>query len=130
MKIKILTLLLVLATMMSASAAPKLSGNYKGTVAYTPSDGVTTYQDGAATLKIQGAVAVVTYSDQLGHYREKCSITYNSDGTVTLQGISYKLLAGSSFNLDTFTIKIAQDGSLSGTSVDTDGGHSKLSFHH
>jgi hypothetical protein len=135
MKIKLLTLLLVFVPISLLSAAPTLSGNYKGTIAYTPYQGVTTYRDGAATMKIvpdtgSGAAAIITYSDQLGRYREKCSVTYNADGTVSLKGISYKLISGDSFNLDTFTVRIGPDGSVTGTSVDSGGGSSTLSFHH
>jgi hypothetical protein len=77
-----------------------------------------------------GAVAVITYSDQLGRYRENCSVTYNSDGTITLKGDTFTILSGSHFYPDTFTIRIANDGSLSGTSVDATGGKTALALHH
>jgi hypothetical protein len=135
MKIKAFTILLALIPILSASAAPALSGTYTGYITFTPKDGATSYQDRNAKLTIlpdtgKGVVAVVNYSDQLGHYREKCSVTLNSDGTLTLKGFSYTILAGTSFSLDTFKIQVAADGSISGNSIDTGGGTSILSFHH
>jgi hypothetical protein len=124
-----------LVSMLSLQAAPVLSGSYRGDVTFTPKDGATRYDDRTATLVIlpdtgKGAVAVITYSDQLGRYRERCSITPTADGTITLKGVSYALLAGDSFNLDTFHVQVGADGSVTGNSVDTDGGTSVLSFHH
>jgi hypothetical protein len=135
MKINFLALLFTLITLASASAAPSLSGKYKGSITYMPEGGVTHYDDTGATMVIQpdtgkGPTAVITYSDQLGRYRETCFIKYNSDGTITLKGISWRIISGSSFNPDTFTLKIASDGSVSGHSVDTGGGTSVLSMRH
>jgi hypothetical protein len=120
---------------LSAAADQALSGTYRGTIIYTPKGGVTPYDDRNAMMSIlpdtgQGPVAVVTYSDHLGRYRENCAITYNPDGTITLKGTSYTILSGSSFSLDTFTIRIGADGSLSGGSVDTSGGKTVLSLRH
>jgi len=130
-----LSICIALTGILSAAADQTLSGTYKGTITYTPKGGVTSYDDRNATMSIlpdagQGPVAVVTYSDQLGRYRENCSVTYNPDGTITLKGTSYAILSGSSFSPDTFTIRIAADGSLSGSSVDTSGGKTVLSLHH
>jgi hypothetical protein len=130
-----LAICVALTASFSAAADQTLSGTYKGTITYTPKNGVTSYNDRNATMTIQpdtgkGPVAVVTYSDQLGRYRENCSVMHNSDGTITLKGTSYTILSGSSFNLDTFTIRIAADGSVSGNSVDSGGGKTVLSLHH
>ena len=135
LRILTLSLCIALAGILSATAGQTLSGTYKGTITYTPKGGVTSYDDKNATLTVlpdtgEGPVAVVTYSDHLGRYRENCSVTYNSDGTITLTGTSYTILSGSSFSLDTFTIRIAADGSLSGSSVDSSGGKTVLSLHH
>ena len=135
LRILALSLCIALAGISSATAGQTLSGTYKGTITYTPKGGVTSYDDKNATLTVlpdtgEGPVAVVTYSDHLGRYRENCSVTYNSDGTITLTGTSYTILSGSSFSLDTFTIRIAADGSLSGSSVDSSGGKTVLSLHH
>ena len=135
LRILALSICITLAGISSAAADETLSGAYRGTISYTPKDGVTTYNDGNATMKIlpdtgEGPVAVVTYSDQLGRYRENCTVTYNSDGTITLTGSSYTILAGSSFSPDTFTVRIAADGSVSGSSVDSDGGKTVVYLHH
>jgi hypothetical protein len=137
MLLRILALIfcVALAAIGSAAADQTLSGIYKGTISYMPRGGVTSYDDRNATMSIlpdtgEGPIAVVTYSDHLGRYRENCSITYNSNGTITLTGTSYTILSGSSFAPDTFTIRIAADGSLSGGSVDTSGGKTVLSLHH
>jgi hypothetical protein len=135
LRILTLSLCIALAGILSATAGQTLSGTYKGTITYTPKGGVTSYDDRNATLSMlpdtgEGPVAVVTYSDHLGRYRENCSVTYNSDGTITLTGTSYIILSGSSFSPDTFTIRIAADGSLSGSSVDSSGGKTVLSLHH
>lgn len=119
-----------------AGDAAGLSGSYRGSITYMPKGGVTPYDDKAATLVIQpgpggkGSVAVVTYSYQLGRCRETCSITSNADGSITLQGVSWKIISGSSFYPDTFTVRVGKDGSVAGTSVDSSGGTSVLSFHH
>ncbi|HLJ20879.1 MAG TPA: hypothetical protein VKU84_11805 [Stellaceae bacterium] len=122
--------------MADRAGAQTLSGGYKGTITYMPRDGATAYDDHGATLVVTpdpkggGDLAVVTYSDHLGRYREVCSVTHNSDGTITLRGVSYTILSGSSFSPDTFTIRVAKDGSISGTSVDTNGGTTTLSMRH
>ena len=119
-----------------ADATGGLSGSYKGSITYMPQGGVTPYDDTGATMVIQpaadgkGPTAVVTYSYQLGRCRETCSITPHADGTITLQGVSWKLISGDSFYPDTFTVRVAADGSVTGTSVDSSGGTSKLSMHH
>jgi hypothetical protein len=119
-----------------ADAAAALSGSYRGSITYMPQGGVTPYDDTGATMVIKpaaggkGPMAVVTYSYQLGRCRETCSITSHADGTITLQGVSWKLISGDSFYPDTFTVRVAPDGSVKGTSVDTSGGTSKLSMHH
>ncbi len=64
-----------LAGIVPITAAPTLSGTYKGSITYTPKGGATSYDDRNATMVIppdtgKGPVAVVTYSDQLGRYRE------------------------------------------------------------
>jgi len=137
MLLRILALIfcVALAAIGSAAADQTLSGIYKGTISYMPRAGVTSYDDRNAAMSIlpdtgKGPIAVVTYSDHLGRYRENCSIAYNSDGTITLTGTSYTILSGSSFAPDTFTIRIEADGSLSGGSVDTSGGKTVLSLHH
>ena len=135
LRILTLSLSIALAGILSATAGQTLSGTYKGTITYTPKGGVTSYDDRNATMSIlpdtgEGPGVAVTYSDHLGRYRENCSVTYNSDGTITLTGASYTILSGSSFSLDTFTIRIAADGSLSGSSVDSSGGKTVLSLHH
>jgi len=131
--IALATLTILVST--DPSAAQTLSGSYSGTIAYLPRNGIAPYPDGEATLVIASdpkleTVAVVTYSDQLGRYREVCSIAYNADGTITLKGVSYTILSGINFSPDTFTIRIAKDGSLSGTSIDTGGGTTTLAMHH
>ena len=120
---------------LQAKADPTLTGTYRGSITYTPKDGATSYDDRNATMTIvpdtgKGPVASITYSDQTGRYREFCFITYNADGTVTLKGESYEILSGSSFYPDTFTVRIADDGSVSGTSVDSAGGRTVLKLHH
>jgi hypothetical protein len=100
-----------------------------------PYQGVTPYNDTAATMVIKPVAgkeptAVVTHSDQQGRYRETCSITYNSDGTITLKGVSWNIISGDSFSPDTFTLHEQSNGSLTGTSVDSSGGTSTLSMHH
>ena len=138
MKIKLMAfslMALMPGPMAWADAAASLSGSYKGTITYMEKDGVTPYKDTGATMVIQpgtgkGPVAVVTYSYQLGRCRETCSITSHADGTITLQGVSWKMISGDSFSPDTFTVRVAQDGSVKGTSVDTSGGTSVLSMHH
>jgi hypothetical protein len=126
---------LLLGPMGCAQAAAPLSGSYRGSITYMPKDGATHYDDTGATMVIQnvegkGPMAVVTYSDQLGRYRETCTMTSNADGTITLQGVSWKILSGSSFSPDTFTVRVQSDGSVKGTSVDTSGGTSTLSMKH
>lgn len=137
MKTKILAFAIVLAVAPTVlvSAAPTLSGTYRGYITYMPRNGVTKYEDRNATLTVlpdtgKGAVAVVTYSDQLGRYQENCSVTYNSGGTIVLKGFSYTILSGSHFYPDTFTIRIENDGSISGSSTDSSGGRTILSLHH
>jgi len=135
-KAKIVLLVCLLALLsLQAKADPTLTGTYRGIIRYTPKDGVTSYDDRNATMTIapdtgNGPVAVITYSDQTGRYREFCSITSNSDGTITLKGENYEILSGSSFYPDTFTVRIADDGSVAGTSVDTAGGTTVLKLHH
>jgi hypothetical protein len=126
---------LSLSVISSATAEQTLSGAYRGSSVYTPRGGATSYDDRNATMNVlpdtgKGAIAVVTYSDQLGRYRENCSVTYNSDGTITLEGTSYTILSGSSFALDTFTVRIDVNGLVSGGSVDSSGGKTTLSMHH
>jgi hypothetical protein len=135
LRILTLSICVALTGILSATAGETLSGTYRGTITYTPKGGVTSYDDKNATMSVlpdagNGPIAVVTYSDQLGRYRENCSIAYNSDGTITLKGTSYTILSGSSFAPDTFTIRIAADGSISGNSVDISGGKTVLSLHH
>jgi hypothetical protein len=135
LRILALSICVALTAISSATADQTLSGSYKGTITYTPKGGVTSYDDRDATMSIlpdvgNGPIAVVTYSDQLGRYRENCSVTYNTDGTITLKGTSYTILSGSSFSPDTFTIRTGADGSLSGSSVDSSGGKTVLSLHH
>jgi hypothetical protein len=128
--------LMLLGPGARADATGGLSGKYKGSITYLPQGGVTPYDDTGATMVIQpaangkGPTAVVTYSYQLGRCRETCSITPHPDGTITLQGVSWKIISGSSFYPDTFTVRVAANGSVSGTSVDSSGGTSKLSMHH
>ena len=134
-RICIFAILLALGPTTLASAAPALSGAYTGYITYMPRNGVTSSADRNATLTIlpdtgKGVAAVVTYSDQLGRYRENCSVKYNSDGTITLKGFSYTILSGSTFYPDTFTISFEKDGSISGSSIDSAGGRTILSFHH
>jgi hypothetical protein len=131
----LLGLALLLGSMACASAAAPLSGSYRGSITYMPKDGATHYDDTGATMVIQnvpgkGTMAIVTYSDQLGRYRETCSITPHDDGSITLQGVSWKLISGSSFSPDTFTVRVQSDGSVTGTSVDTSGGTSTLKMKH
>jgi hypothetical protein len=128
--------LMLLGPGARADATGGLSGSYKGSITYMPQGGVTPYNDTGATMVInpatllKAATAVVTYSYQLGRCRETCSITPHPDGTITLQGVSWKIISGSSFYPDTFTVRVAQNGSVSGTSKDTSGGTSKLAMHH
>ena len=141
MKVKLIAIWLMVMTalmlgqMAWAGAAAPLSGSYRGSITYMPYQGVTPYKDTGATMVIQnvsgkGPMAVVTYSYQLGRCQETCSITAHADGTITLQGVSWKMLSGDSFYPDTFTVRVGKDGSVTGTSVDSSGGTSVLSFHH
>src|ERR1700679_447871 len=102
MQARLIAVFLSLVLTAAAGAASTLSGSYTGSITYTPKNGVTSYQDRGATLNVlpdtgKGVLAVVTYSDQMGRYRENCSITSNPDGTITLKGVSYTILSGSSF---------------------------------
>jgi hypothetical protein len=130
-----LALAVLPASLLPAWAGETLSGVYHGSITVRPKDAVVPYEDRNATIKIVDQsgepVAVVTYSAHTGRWREVCTITYNPDDTVTLTGTSYTVLSGSdSFNPDTFTIRIAPDGSLSGGSVDSEGGTTVLAMHH
>lgn len=130
-----LALLAVPESLWPAWAGETLSGVYHGSITVRPKDAVVPYDDRNATIKIVDQsgepVAVVTYSAHIGRWREVCTITYNPDDTVTLTGTSYTVLSGSdSFSPDTFIIRIAPDGSLSGGSIDSEGGTTVLAMHH
>jgi hypothetical protein len=126
----LLFLLLLLGSVGCARAAAPLSGSYRGTISTMPKDGVTPYEDRAATMVIQDvagkSMAVITYSYQLGRCRETCLMALNANGTITLQGVSWKVLSGGSFAPDTFTVSVQADGSVKGSSVDTSGGTTTL----
>ena len=136
----VVTLCLALPSLLGnispAWAGDTLSGVYHGTITVRPKNAVVPYEDTNATISIvenSGAdpVAVVTYSAHTGRYREVCAIAYNEDGTITLTGTSYTILSGSSgFSPDTFTLRMAGDGSLSGGSMDSAGGATLVSMHH
>jgi hypothetical protein len=145
MKTKILAITLVLQvfaacalgqTVAATQAPTTLSGSYTGFVQFLQADGIHSYRDETATLAVVqldeggGTGAVITYGDKSARYQETCSVKANPDGSLTLQGISYKTLFGTNpFNLDTFKIEINKDGSITGSSADQAGEGTLIQFH-
>ena len=63
-------------------------------------------------------------------WEEECSVSVGHDGTIMLRGLSYRLVSGppGTFSLDTLTLRLNDDGALTGTFLDDDSRYGGFRF--